>query len=107
MADEPIAPAIPWYSSPVQIAQTASAISTFVALFPKSQIVLALGLSDPTVVTNDVTYAFGTCAFIAAVIGMIARSRSKIQPVTLTQKKADEHPNTIAANAAVAAEVKK
>lgn len=91
-------PAIPWYQSPVQIAQTASAISTIVTLFPKVGFLQALGLTDPGVVNGYVTSVFGVVALGAAVAGMLLRAKSKVQPLTLTQAKADNHPQTIAAN---------
>jgi len=39
---------------------------------------------------------------VAPLIGTIVRSRSKVQPITLTQGNADVHPATIAAERAAA-----
>lgn len=91
----PMVPAIPWYRSPVVIAQVSSMITGIVAIAPKSDIVSALGLSNPIAVNNDVTLVFGIIAGIAQLVALVARTRSKIQPVTLTQVGADMHVNTL------------
>lgn len=96
----PVLAAIPWYQSHVVIAQVSSAISGLVALSPHLGWVKALGLTDPSTVENDVTLVFGALAAIAQVVALIARMRSRIQPVTLTQIGADLHPNTLAVNQA-------
>lgn len=88
--------AVPWYQSPVQIAQVSSLVSTLVALFP--QVGKAMGLETPSAVSNAVTLVFGVIAGVAALFGMVKRAKSNIQPLTLTQAKADVHPATLLAN---------
>lgn len=86
--------AIPWYSSPVQIAQVTSAVSALIALFPK--LGQALGWTSPSDISTGVTTIFGVIATAAAIYGSIKRASSPIQPLTLTQTSADVHPNTVA-----------
>lgn len=97
-----IAPAIPWYRSPVVIAQVSSLITGVVAVAPKSSLVAALGLSNPETVSADVSLMFGIVAGVAQLVALIARTRSSIQPVTLTQVGADLHVNTLAVQASQA-----
>jgi hypothetical protein len=89
--------AIPWYSSPVQLAQITTAISTLVALAPG--IASRFGLTSPQAVQDAVQSIAGVVALIAVSYAGIKRARSTIQPLTLTQAGADVHPNTVAANA--------
>lgn len=100
MDPNPTVGALPWYKSPVQVAQTASFISGLVALSPKNGIFTALGLTDPATVTTDVTGAFAVIALLAGLWGLIARARSKTQPLTITQANAEAHPATAVAIAA-------
>lgn len=81
--------AAPWYTSPVQISQITAAISGVLTVFP--QLANLVGLTDTTKITAAVTV-------VAAVAGAIFRARSKIQPLTLTQAKADNHPATVVAD---------
>ncbi len=92
--------AVPWYQSPVQIAQVSSLLSTVIALFP--QIGKVLGLETATAVSNAVTLVFGLIAGAATLYGTFKRAQSTIQPLTLTQAKADVHPATLTANASAA-----
>lgn len=94
-----IAPAIPWYRSPVVIAQVSSLVSGIVAIIPKSSAIAALGLTNPETVNTDVTLVFSIIAGVAQLVALIARTRSSIQPVTLTQVGADLHVNTLAVQA--------
>ena len=89
--------ALPWYKSPVQIAQVATFLSAAIALFPKLGTIL--GVTTPTDVTNFVQTAFGAIALIAPIIGTVLRARSTIQPLTLSQTAADNHPSTAMAKA--------
>jgi hypothetical protein len=92
------APAVPWYQSPVQIAQVSTLISAAIALYPKAGNLL--GLSTPADVETAVTTIFGTIALVAPIIGTFLRAKSKLQPLTLTQAAADAHPANVAAKAA-------
>jgi hypothetical protein len=89
--------ALPWYKSPVQVAQVATFLSAAIALFPK--LGTMLGVTTPTDVTNFVQTVFGAIALIAPIVGTVLRARSKIQPLTLSQSSADNHPSTAMAKA--------
>lgn len=78
---------IPWYQSPVQIAQVSAAVGAAAALAPRAA--TALGLTNPTAVTNTVTAVFGVISLGASIWGMIKRKNSPIQPLTFTQAAAD------------------
>jgi hypothetical protein len=84
--------ALPWYKSPVQVAQVATFLSAAIALFPK--LGTLLGLTTPEQVANFVQTAFGAITLIAPIVGTILRAKSKIQPLTLSQTAADNHPAT-------------
>lgn len=88
--------AVPWYQSPVQIAQITTFVSAFIAMFPK--IGAVLGMETPDKVNTAVTAVFGFIAVVAPFVGMVLRAKSKIQPLTLTQAKADNHPATAMAD---------
>lgn len=96
----PPVPAIPWYQSPVQKAQIASLLAALVALSPK--IGQVIGISTPGAAAAWVENIFGAITLLAPLVGAILRARSKLQPLTLTQGKADVHPATIAAERAAA-----
>lgn len=89
--------AVPWYQSKVQIAQITSLVSAFIALFPK--IGAALGLKTSDEINTTITTVFAFIAVAAPLVGTIFRAKSTIQPLTLTQAKADVHPATVAAEA--------
>ena len=89
--------AAPWYQSPVQITQITTFISAVIAMFPKWGV--AMGLETPEKINTAVTATFGFIAVIAPFVGMVLRAKSTIQPLTLTQGKADIHPATLMANA--------
>src|SRR5580698_6102714 len=89
--------ALPWYKSPVQVAQVATFLSAAIALFPK--LGTMLGITTPADVTNFVQTAFGAIALIAPIVGTVLRAKSTIQPLTLTQTSADNHPSTAMAKA--------
>lgn len=93
--------AAPWYTSPVQKAQVVAIVSALVALSPK--IGQVLGIANPGQAAAWVETVFGFIALVAPILGSIWRARSKLQPLTLTQKAADAHPANIAAAAAVQA----
>lgn len=86
--------AIPWYKSPVQIANVTAFASAIIALFP--QVGRALGLATPTDVSTAVTTVFAFAAIVAPAVGGILRAKSKVQPLTLTAAQAEAHPNTVA-----------
>ena len=94
-----IVAAIPWYRSPVVIAQASSIITGIAAVAPKSTLVANLGLTDPATVSADVSLIFGIIAAISQLVALVARVRSSVQPVTLTQVGADMHVNTLAVQA--------
>lgn len=94
--------AVPWYQSPVQRAQVVAMVSALVALSPK--LGKLIGVNTPADAAVWVETVFGFITLVAPIVGTIWRARSKLQPLTLTQAKADVHPATIAAEkAAVAA----
>jgi uncharacterized membrane protein len=97
----PTVGAIPWFKSPVQIAQVTSLLSAAIALFPK--LGTWLGIKTPDDVTTLVQTTFGFIALVAPIVGTIMRARSTIQPLTLTQTAADNHPSTIKAEATASA----
>jgi hypothetical protein len=79
--------AVPWYSSPVQKAQVVSAVTAAVALFPKAGALV--GIKTPADIATWVEIIFGIATLVAPVVGSVWRARSTLQPLTLTQKKAD------------------
>lgn len=89
--------AVPWYQSPVQISQVTTFVSAVIAMFPKWG--AAIGLTTPETVNTAVTTTFGFIALVAPFVGMILRAKSKIQPLTINQAKADAHPATAVAEA--------
>lgn len=93
------APAIPWYRSPVQVTQVTTAVSAAIAIFPK--LGKMLGLQTPGDVEPVVEAIFGAIAVLAPILGSIVRSRSRLQPLTLTKAGAEEHPATALAAQAV------
>lgn len=96
MADDPgTVGAAPWYTSKVQIAQITSLVSALIVLFPK--LGSALGLNTLDEVNTTITTVFAFIAVAAPLVGMIFRAKSTIQPLTLTQAKADAHPATLEA----------
>lgn len=90
--------AIPFYKSPQTIGLVTTFVSAAIALFPKAG--QLLGLAAPGAVESAVTSIFGAIAVIAPIVGAIARTKSTVQPITLTQAQADVHPVTVAANMA-------
>jgi hypothetical protein len=88
---------IPWYKSPVQIAQITTAISALIAVFPR--VGIWLGLTSPSAINDAVTAVFGVIGFVAPIVGSIVRAKSPVQPLTLTQASADAKitPETAAA----------
>jgi hypothetical protein len=76
----------------VQIAQVATFLSAAIALFPK--LGTYLGITTPADVTNFVQTAFGAIAMVAPIVGGVLRANSTIQPLTLSQTAADNHPAT-------------
>lgn len=85
----------PWYTSAVQKAQVVAFLSTLLALFP--QVTAKYHITSDQVSTA-VTLIFGVLAGVAGLIGIGKRAASSIQPLTLTQAKADSHPATAMAN---------
>jgi uncharacterized membrane protein len=93
-----VPPVIPWYKSSVQISQVTTMVSALMAMSPK--LAAQLGLTTPANVQMAVEAFFGIVAFVAPIVGTFVRARSAIQPLTLTQARADAHPATQAATAA-------
>lgn len=91
-------PAIPWYKSPVQIAQLTTAVTALAAVAPKAA--AYLGLTTPEAISTTVQNVCGGVSFLALAYGIIRRALSPIQPLTLTQARADAHPATVATQAA-------
>jgi hypothetical protein len=89
--------ALPWYQSPVMIAQVVTAITAFTAIAP--QVAVKFGLTDQSAITNTVSSLFGVIAFIATLYGAFKRKTSTVQPLTMTQAAADVHPATAVAKA--------
>lgn len=100
------APAAAWYTSPVQLAQVTSLMATAVALFPN--VAARFGLKTSDDVQHLVALIAGVAGFAVNVYGIYKRAQSKLQPLALTQAKADAHPANVAAAAtAVVAEAAK
>jgi hypothetical protein len=96
-----MAAAIPFYKSPQTIGLIVTFVSAAVALFPK--VGTMLGLTSPTAIQTAVENIAGVIAMVAPIVGTIVRAKQTSgQPITLTQKGADEHPATIAAEVAAA-----
>jgi hypothetical protein len=91
--------AAPWYTSAVQKAQLTTAIGALIALSPK--LGTLIGIKTPADIAMWVESLAGAFTVGAPIFGMIKRALSKLQPLTLTQAKADAHPATIAAETAV------
>jgi microcystin-dependent protein len=87
--------AIPWYKSPQTIGLVTTAVAALVALFPK--VGQALGLTSPGAISTAVSNVAGFIALIAPIVGTVVRAKSKVQPVTLTQARADDNPATVVA----------
>lgn len=86
--------AIPFYKSPQTIGLIATFIAAAVALFPKVGVML--GLTSPGAIQTAVENVASVIALLAPVVGTIIRTKSKEQPITLTQAGADSHPVTVA-----------
>lgn len=86
--------AIPWYQSPATIAQATGILSILLVMFPK--IAVWLHFTSPDDAQVFVVKLFGSVGLLALVWGFIRRIFSKVQPVTLTAKRAAENPNTVA-----------
>jgi hypothetical protein len=95
MSDDPQVQldAIPWYKSPQQIMHVTTAVSALLALSPKAAAAigafLGIDLSTPANVQVAVEALFGFIAIVAPSVGAWLRARSKVQPLTISQKKAD------------------
>lgn len=83
--------AAPWYKSQVQVAQVSAAVATVIAFLSRApkikEYISGFGLDDADTVS----------ALIAAgalIWGIVARATSKVQPLTLTQAAATNHPST-------------
>jgi hypothetical protein len=90
-----MAAAIPFYKSPQTIGLVTTFVSAAIALYPKAG--QLLGLNAPGAVERAVTTVFAFIALLAPLIGVIVRTKSTVQPITLTQAAADAHPVTQAA----------
>jgi hypothetical protein len=95
MADQnpSILPAVPWYQSPVQIAQLTTAVTALAAVSPK--VAAFLGLTTPDAINTTVQNVCGGVSFLALLYGIFKRAKSPIQPLTLTQARADTHAATV------------
>jgi hypothetical protein len=97
-----MAAAIPFYKSPQTLGLITTFIAAAVALFPKAG--AALGLTSSTAISTAVSNVAGLIAMIAPVVGTVVRAKQTSgQPITLTQTAADNHPATLAAEAAAIA----
>jgi hypothetical protein len=99
--------AIPWYKSPVYITLLVTLLTSLSMLFPKAA--LLLGLGSPEAIQKTAELVLGWVGLgvtgltaVASAFGLFKRKNSPLQPLTLTQKGADEHPATQAANQAAA-----
>lgn len=70
--------AIPWYRSTVLISAIVSIVSQILVILGKQDLIA------PEVLTGYVEAIFQVIALVAAAWTVIARSRSKVQPVTMT-----------------------
>jgi hypothetical protein len=82
--------AAPWYTSQVQKAQVVSAVTALIALFPKAGTLL--GIKTPDQVAVWVESIFGIATLAAPLVGILWRSRSKLQPLAWTKARAAATP---------------
>lgn len=80
--------ALPWYRSPVFVSALVSVVT---------QLVVVFGLADTITAADIAKYvdlALQIVALAAAGYAMWKRKTSVVQPLTMTQKRADDHPVT-------------
>ena len=94
MSPTPPLPAIPWYKSSVTRGALTSFAALLVVLAPK--LAVLLGLTSNDAISAVIDNLLIVAAALSALYTFIARIRSPVQPVTLTQAAADTHPATIA-----------
>lgn len=97
MADQPILPAEPWYTSKVYIGAIVAIVSQLAVVAPK--VFAALGLTSPETIDAAVNHILETIGLLAAIYTATARAKSKVAPLTINAAGAAEHPNTIASTA--------
>jgi hypothetical protein len=78
---------IPWYKSPVYISGATTIVSSLVVLVPKAG--AALGLTSPELINTAVNAVFEVITLVAGAVTAIARGRSSVQPITVSQASAD------------------
>lgn len=76
--------AIPWYRSQVVIAAVVSIVSQVLVIAGKAD------LASPEVLTKSVEAIFQVIALLGGLWTLVARMRSKVQPVTLNAEAAQE-----------------
>lgn len=86
--------AIPFWKSKVYMSAAVTVLSAFLALSPK--IASAFGHPTTDAITTFVEAVFELAALISAGYTAHARQVSPAQPITFSQKAADNHPVTIA-----------
>lgn len=87
--------ALPFWKSPQFILIAGTVVSALVAKFPK--IGLIFGITDSASAEAFVTSFAGGIAILAPIVAGTLRWRSKVQPLTVTQNQADNHPATAVA----------
>jgi hypothetical protein len=78
---------IPWYKSPVYVSGATTIVSTLIVLFPKAG--AALGLTSPELINTTVNAVFEVIGLAAGLVTVIARGRSSVQPIAVSQASAD------------------
>lgn len=81
--------AIPWYRSPVMVSAAVAVISQVLVILGKTDVI------TPELLTQKVEAFFQLVAILAPVWTLIARARSKVQPVTLTKDGANQPPPAV------------
>ncbi len=89
--------AAPWYTSAVYKGIAVSMATGVAGYLPG--LFRWLGWTSPEAIHSGIELLFQGAALIAAGYALRKRTTSSIQPLTLTQAKADAHPATAVANA--------
>jgi hypothetical protein len=87
-----VAPAIPWYKSPIYIAAMTTVLGAIATLYPKAA--ATIGINTPLGQTAFIELAGGLVTLAGGAVIWVMRQISKGQPITFTQAGANAHPNT-------------
>lgn len=85
----PAPAAIPWYRSPVYIGAVVTVVSSLASVAPKAA--TELGLTSSDAISHLVDTVFGVVTVASGAYTAYKRSKSPVQPITMTQARADNH----------------